>query len=104
MKWQRSSSGPDWTDVITTIRAIEETHSVSVLVAVSPAGGRIASIAELSVSALPNMPVLRARVGVVGLMEDAKSGDPQQLVNQVYRMLLDLDRDCSKLLWTQEQF
>lgn len=29
-KWQDASSGPDWTDVLITMRAIEDCHKVSV--------------------------------------------------------------------------
>lgn len=102
-KWAASHDGPDWTDVLVTMKAIEDFHSVSVTFTLvpglfaGPAG--MLTIAARSVS---------RDASVLGSVVLAISGewpcrDHTHLEHCVYAGLLTIDTTLSRKVWEQNQ-
>jgi len=100
--WEKQPHGPDWTDVLITMKAIEDCHSVSVTftlvpgVFAGPAG--MLTIAARSVS---------KDASVLGSVVLAMSGewpckDHQNMEACVYAGLLTIDTALSKKVWEQK--
>ena len=101
-RWRDASSGPDWTDVLITMKAIENCHSVLVGFTLvtgaydGPAGMLTVSARSVSQDA-----------SVLGSYTAAISGqwpcpDHKDLVTCVYAGLLSLDMELSKKVWNQK--
>lgn len=100
--WEKSVSGPDWTDVLITMKAIEDFHSVSVTLTLvpgvfsGPAG--MLTIAARSVS---------RDASIMGSVVLAMSGewpckDHKELEACVYAGLLTIDATLSRKVWEQK--
>ena len=100
--WEKSSSGPDWTDVLITMKAIEEFHSVSVTFTLVP--GVFAGPAGMLTIAVRSVSKDASIMGSVVL---AMSGewpckDHQSMEACVYAGLLTIDGTLSSKVWEQK--
>jgi len=101
-QWQASSNGPDWTDVLITMKAIEDCHNVSVVFSLAP--GLFAGPAGmLTVSARQ----LGKDASVLGSYLAAISGewpcpDHRDMAACVYAGLLRLDHEIDKKVAEQK--
>ena len=100
--WEKQPNGPDWTDVLITMKAIEEFHSVSVTLTLVPGvfGGPagMLTIAARSVS---------RDASVMGSVVLAMSGEwpcktHKHLEACVYAGLLTIDHTLSSKVWEQK--
>jgi len=101
-QWRVVSDGPDWTDVLITMKVIENCHSVLVGFTLvtgvygGPAGMLTVSARSVSQDA-----------SVLGSYTAAISGewpcpDHKDLATCVYAGLLSLDMELSKKVWDQK--
>ena len=101
-QWQASSNGPDWTDVLITMKAIEDFHNVSVMFTLVP-GVFAGPAGMLTVAARQ----LGKDASVMGSYVAAISGewpcpDHKDLACCVYAGLLSLDHELGKKVWEQK--
>lgn len=100
--WEKQQDGPDWMDVLITMRAIEDFHSVSLTLTLvpgvfaGPAG--ILTIAARSVS---------KDASLMGSVVLAMSGewpckDHKEMEACVYAGLLTIDSSLSSKVWEQK--
>jgi hypothetical protein len=100
--WEKSSNGPDWTDVLITMKAIEDLHSVSVTftlvpgVFAGPAG--MLTIAARSVST--DASLLGSYVAAISGEWPCERHD--DLAACAYAGLISLDFDLDKKLLKQK--
>lgn len=83
--------GPDWTDIATTIRAIESTHSATLVLSVKADGSLFSgSVSVELVASIPQLvgPGQLRRFSLYSVWPSVKSKTFEGLV---YRMLLELD-------------
>lgn len=104
-KWREQQSAPDWTDIFTTLRAIEQLHSVTVFVTLTAgvfdgpngfttvAARRVTPMGEASVLGEP----------VIVLSGEWPCKDHASYVACLYSALLSLDSALSRKLWKQLQ-
>ncbi len=102
MSWERQASGPDWQDLAATIRSLEKVHKCTVFVLVLGDGRNVspgisftvaASRADLSVESMSSGPA------VGGLFP---SRSHRRLEGAIYKALIELDVECTKLWWAQK--
>lgn len=101
-KWEGLSSGPDWTDVLITMKAIEDFHNVSVSFTLVP-GVFAGPAGMLTIGARS----LSADASVLGSVILAISGewpcpDHKDLTACVYAGLLTIDHALAKKVWEQK--
>lgn len=93
--------GPDWTDIATTLRAIESTHSATLVLNVFAEGSLFAgSVAVEVVATCPVLigPAQPLRLRIYSVWPSAKSRSFEGLV---YRLLLEMDNKLSKEAYKQ---
>lgn len=100
--WEKSSNGPDWTDVLITMRAIEDCHNVSVSFTLVP-GVFAGPAGMLTLAARP----VSRDASVLGSVILAISGewpckDHKDLVACVYAGLLTIDHGLGSKVWEQK--
>lgn len=100
--WQKSANGPDWTDVLILMKAIEDLHAVSVTFTLTP--GVFAGPAGM-------LTVAARQVGkdasVLGSYVAAISGEwpckeHRELESCVFAGLYRLDSELTARLWKQK--
>jgi hypothetical protein len=99
--WRESSTGPDWTDVTTTMQAIEELHNVSVTIGLhclpGTAGASVWHLTSLYVGR--DASVLGALVGDMSGEWPCK--DHSKVEHCLYAGLIQLDHLLSTKMWEQ---
>ena len=99
--WEASLSGPDWTDVLISMKAIEDFHNVSVTFTLAP--GLFAGPAGILTLAARHV---GRDASVLGAYIAAISGEwpcreHKDLTACVYVGLLRLDNELSEKVWIQ---
>lgn len=100
--WEKPPSGPDWTDVLITMKAIEDFHCVSVTFTLVP--GLFAGPAGMLTIACRQ---LSKDASVLGSVVLAISGewpckDHKDMAACVYAGLLTIDQGLSSKVWEQK--
>lgn len=102
-KWQGQQNGPDWTDVMLTLKAVEKLHGVLVTITlggnVFDGPGGYTCIAALRVPAEANV----LGEPVVALSAEWPCSEHRDLVACVFAGLYELDSVLSKKLWEQNE-
>jgi hypothetical protein len=99
----KHSNGPDWKDVATMLIALQELHAVEVSLCISANHGPLRGILLVTATAKMRAGVDTARVPSVSRSVTIGSSDPSMGVASMFRLMHELDRDCSAF-WTQEQY
>ena len=95
--------GPDWTDIATTIRAVESTHSCTLVLRVFAEGSLYAGSVGVELTAtLPHLigPALPQRLSLYSVWPSAKAKTFEGLV---YGLLLRMDHRLGEETYTQSQ-
>ena len=105
VKWGETKSSPDWTDVFTTMKAIEDLHGVQLMVTLTagifdgPAG--FTTIAAMKVAKRGEASVLGEPV--LALCGEWPCPTHRDYVACLYAALLSIDSRLGSKLWEQMQ-
>jgi len=95
-----TSNGPDVTDVVVMMKALEEVHGVQLSLLLSPAGELPDCRMCVVGVAMRNSLRRGGQPNSVSRKRFFPSGDAKTLEGLIYRLLHELDLDCSKM-WEQ---
>jgi hypothetical protein len=104
-KWREPKNSPDWTDIFTTMRAIEQLHSVTVFITMTagvydgPSG--FTTLAARKEEKLGEASVLGAPVIVSSGEWPCRTH--KDFAACLYAALLEMDAQLSSKLWKQMQ-
>lgn len=98
-----TANGPDATDVMVLLFAIQELHGVRVSLAMSPAGELPDTRVQVVAMATKDRRNGTAVVHSVSRKRYYPSSDARTLEGLLFRLLHELDMDCSTM-WVQEAF
>lgn len=104
-KWVASSPGPDWTDVMITMKAIEVLHSVSLALTITPTAFDGPS-GFITLSARKVTPHGEASVlgePIITSCGEWPCRDHKELTACVYAALLTFDYQLSSKVWEQKK-
>lgn len=96
-----TTRGPDWTDIATTLRAIESTHSATLVLRILAEGGLYAgSVAVEVLATSPRLvsPAVPLRLRLYSVWPSVKAKTMEGLI---YRMLLEMDHRLGSETYTQ---
>lgn len=99
----KSTNGPDWTDLAMMLMACEELHAVNINLCISlPPEGRTGLVVVKGTATL-RAALDTARAPSVSRSLTIGSGDPVMAAAAMFRLMHELDRDCSTF-WQQTEF
>jgi len=96
-------NGPDWTDILSTLKSLEETHKCAVVIHLWPATARVGGGLLVTVSVHQPEGMIERFTDGPAVWDNFPNRTSRTMEGLLTRLLLELDYKCSKEIWSQKE-